>query len=332
MGLFWAFHLSFVPALVYAFVVYWLDHYEKEPRLLLGGVFAWGALVATVGAIVSQMVLGAGVQLLTGSVALEDTLGATVFAPVTEEALKGLAVLGVFVVFRREFDSVLDGIVYGGVTGLGFAATENVLYLMGAYQKEAMEGLLDLFFLRVVLGAWDHALYTALTGIGLAVSRLARTTAARLLAPVAGWTLAVFFHALHNALATYAGSGLPGDVFGGLLMFLTDWAGWAVMCLVILFAILHEGRLVHEHLKEEAEGGLLSLPQYHAASSVVSRNLARVRALFAGRYAATVLFYQLCAELAHKKHQRARLGEEYHAAEIATLQGKIAALSPVAQA
>jgi hypothetical protein len=42
-------------------------------------------------------------------------------------------VLAVFLFFRNEFDSLLDGIVYGGITALGFAATENVLYLFGAY-------------------------------------------------------------------------------------------------------------------------------------------------------------------------------------------------------
>ena len=46
-------------------------------------------------------------------------------APIIEESLKGLAVLLVFLLFRKEFDSILDGIVYAAITALGFAATEN---------------------------------------------------------------------------------------------------------------------------------------------------------------------------------------------------------------
>ena len=36
--------LSFVPALLCASLVYWLDRYEKEPRILLVA-FGWGAVV-----------------------------------------------------------------------------------------------------------------------------------------------------------------------------------------------------------------------------------------------------------------------------------------------
>jgi len=38
--------------------------------------------------------------------------------------------------------------------------------------------------------------------------------------------------------------------------------------------------------------------------------MARLRAIFAGRYRATRRFYQLCSELAHKKFQLERFGDE----------------------
>ena len=34
---------------------------------------------------------------------------------------------------RAELDGVLDGIVYAGMVGIGFAFTENILYLAAAY-------------------------------------------------------------------------------------------------------------------------------------------------------------------------------------------------------
>lgn len=46
MGLILSLFLGVIPAFVYAMFVYWLDRYEKEPILLLGGVFIWGAVVA----------------------------------------------------------------------------------------------------------------------------------------------------------------------------------------------------------------------------------------------------------------------------------------------
>jgi RsiW-degrading membrane proteinase PrsW (M82 family) len=37
---------------------------------------------------------------------------------------------------RFAFDGVLDGLVYAGMVGLGFAFTENILY----YSRAALEG------------------------------------------------------------------------------------------------------------------------------------------------------------------------------------------------
>ena len=133
---------GFLPMFFLAAIIYWLDRYEKEPKLLLGGVFAWGAIVAVVGALILQIILGEGVLMLTGSSQIEDVVSSSLFAPVTEEALKGLAVLLVFLFFRREFDSILDGIVYAAVVALGFAATEDVLYYFSAYNDQGLGGLL----------------------------------------------------------------------------------------------------------------------------------------------------------------------------------------------
>ena len=54
-------------------------------------------------------------------------------APVTEEACKGLFLFLLLWWRRAELDGVLDGIVYAGMVGIGFAFTENILYLAAAY-------------------------------------------------------------------------------------------------------------------------------------------------------------------------------------------------------
>ena len=54
-------------------------------------------------------------------------------APVAEEASKGLFLLLLLWWRRAELDGVLDGIVYAGMVGVGFAFTENILYLASAY-------------------------------------------------------------------------------------------------------------------------------------------------------------------------------------------------------
>jgi RsiW-degrading membrane proteinase PrsW (M82 family) len=54
--------------------------------------------------------------------------GYSISAPIVEEGIKAAVLFGLFLFFRREFNGVIDGIVYAGCVGLGFAMTENVLY------------------------------------------------------------------------------------------------------------------------------------------------------------------------------------------------------------
>ena len=72
IGLILSVVLGFAPMFVLAAMMYWLDRYEKEPKLLLGGSFVWGAIIAVIGALILQLMLGAGVMALTGSVAAEE--------------------------------------------------------------------------------------------------------------------------------------------------------------------------------------------------------------------------------------------------------------------
>ncbi|HEV7669248.1 MAG TPA: PrsW family intramembrane metalloprotease [Thermoanaerobaculia bacterium] len=324
MGFLVALIVSFVPAFACALLVYWLDRYEKEPRLLLGAVFFWGAVVAVVGALVAQLILAGAVTAATGSEKAADVAGSTLFAPITEESLKGIAILAVFLVLRREFDSVLDGIVYAAVVALGFAATENVFYLYGEFTEKGMNGLFSLFIVRVVLGIWNHPFYTSWIGIGLALSRLSPKAFVRWFAPPLGWAAALGFHSLHNTLATFA-EGAPGL---GVLMFLVDWLGWLAISILILVSIRREGRLLGTHLAEEVGLGRLTAAQYKTATSSWAQSGARLRTLFGAGRRPTRRFYQVCGELAHKKAQLARLGDEgRNLALVEKLRAELAGLS-----
>lgn len=317
--------LSFVPAFIYASILYWLDRYEKEPKRLLFGVFLWGAFVATTGAIIYSTLLQVPLSFFLDEMSL-DIAGSILIAPLVEESLKGIAVLLVFFIFRREFDSILDGIIYAGITALGFAATENVLYLSSALSDDGVSGMIALFVVRVLLGGWGHAVYTAWTGIGLAISRMSRNNVVKVGAPVAGWSIGVFLHALHNGMATF----LAQQGLGGLAVtLLVDWFGWAVMAGVIIWAIVREQRWNATYLREELERRMISPEQYRTACSSWAQSKARIGALFSGHYRTTNQFYQLCGELAQKKHQLATFGDEGgNGSIIESLRGELARLAP----
>jgi RsiW-degrading membrane proteinase PrsW (M82 family) len=327
MALLGAFFFGFVPMFVFAAFVYWLDRYEKEPKLLLGAAFIWGVVIAGGGAYILNTAVGMGVYSLTGSVNAADFSTTSIAAPIIEEALKGLAVLAVFLMFRKEFDSVLDGVVYGAITAMGFAAIENVLYIYrNGYQDGGWEGFWTLVFIRVVLVGWMHPFFTAFTGIGLAISRISRNTLVKIIAVPAGYTVAVLLHAFHNTFSSLIGGG------GGFVLGLVaDYIGYFFMAVFIIWMIAHERNILKRQLAEEVNSGAISPGQYNTAISFFQTG-AHLSALSSGNFRSTSRFYQVLGELAHKKEQLQKHGDESGNTQIIErLRGEMVLLAPAAK-
>ena len=328
MGLIVSGLIGFATALLFAYILYWLDRYEKEPLLLLGGVFLWGAVVAAGSAFLINTTLGLGIYIFTGSNFATDMATGSLVAPLVEETLKGLAVLGIFLAFRSEFDSVLDGIIYAGVAALGFAATENTYYIFTyGFQQGGWSGLLALSIIRVFLVGWQHPFYSAFFGIGLALARLNRSWFVRIFAPVSGLGLAMFTHAFHNTVAALL-SGGAGMLVGAFF----DWTGWLFMFGVILWATWHEQQTLKKYLAAELQVGTISPAHFNVACSAWRQMFARTSALFKGRYRKTARFFQVCGEYAIKRRQYADLGEEGgNLAIIQSLRAELIRLAPEVQ-
>jgi RsiW-degrading membrane proteinase PrsW (M82 family) len=327
MALIGAFFFGFVPMFVFAAFVNWLDRYEKEPKLLLGATFVWGVVIAGGGAYILNTAVGIGIYSLTGSVNAADFSTTSIAAPIIEEALKGLAVLIVFLMFRKEFDSVLDGVVYGAIAAMGFAAIENVLYIYrNGFQDGGWQGFWTLVFIRVVLVGWMHPFFTAFTGIGLAISRISRNTLVKIIAIPAGYTVAVLTHAFHNTFSSLLGGG------GGFLLGLVaDYIGYAIMLAFIIWMIVHERNILKRQLVEEVNSGAISAGHYNTAISFFQTNV-HLAALTSGTFRSTSRFYQVLGELAHKKEQLQKHGDEGGNAQIiANLRAEMAQLAPAAK-
>ena len=322
MALIVSLFFGFVPMFLFAAFVYWLDRYEKEPLALLGAAFFWGVVIAAGGAFIINTVFGIGIYIFTGSEGAAEIGTTSVVAPIVEEILKGAAVLIVFFLFRKEFDSVLDGIIYGGIVGLGFAATENVIYIYrNGYLDGGWGGLFLLAFIRVILVGWMHAFFTAFTGIGFAIARTNKNTLIKFIAPLVGLGLAISIHAFHNTFGGLIG-GLGGLAAGTFI----DWIGWALMLGFIIWMIAHERNIVKKQLEEEVYAGLISQAQYQKALSPWNMTTAAL----SGR--TTARFYQICGELAHKKEQMAKHGNERgNAAIIKLLRTELASLAAQAR-
>lgn len=316
--------VSFGMALLFAYLLHWFDRYEREPFLLLSGVFLWGAIVSAGSAFLINTLFGLGVFLITGSEVASNLVSSVLIAPVLEEVLKGFAVFLVFIIFRSQFDSLMDGILYAGIAALGFAATENAYYIFAyGVLENGWEGFWSLAAIRTLLVGWQHPFYTAFFGIGLAVSRMNRNGLVKFAAPLAGLTLAIGAHATHNLLADL----LPG--VGSLpLASVLDWIGWLAMLGFILIVMQLEKRTIQTYLFDEVAQGTLTTAQYQTAVSARKVNMKRFAALFTGRYRIVNRFYRTASRLAIKKKQLAKLGEERNNSEtIAALRAETRALS-----
>jgi protease PrsW len=254
----------------------WLDRYEPEPRRLLVMAFGWGALVATASALVLQvvddLVIGRGM-----------TWSAVVVAPVTEEAGKGLFVLLLLWLRRHTIDGVLDGLIYAGLVGIGFAFTENILYYAGAYTGEmgmgpgGLESATTLFVIRGVFSPFAHPLFTSAIGIGAGIMVGSRSRSLRVVAPLVGYAVAVLLHAAWNGSA-FAGNGaffLLTYVFAMVPGF------FALVGLAVWFRV-REGRMLTRSLTDLARRGYLQVQEVPWLVRLPARRTARRNARLRG--------------------------------------------------
>jgi RsiW-degrading membrane proteinase PrsW (M82 family) len=299
------FVLAAIPVPLLVAVLLWLDRYEPEPWRYVMSAFGWGAVVATtLGVLFTQV----GSELTDTSASLDGV----VWAPLTEELSKGLFIVLIVLLRRREIDGVLDGIVYGGMVGVGFAFTENILYYVNVYdaggpaQPGGLAAATGLFVMRGVMSPFAHPLFTAATGIGLALAVYSTRRLGRLLWPLLGYAVAVMLHSAWNASA----------MIGGGAGFLTTYVGvmmpaFALLVGVALWIRRREGRVLATALSDLARRGWLHPAEVPWLASLRHRSTARLHALrLRGRFGARALkeYQQALAELGflHDRVMRGR--------------------------
>ena len=299
LGLVTGIALAAIPVFPVVAAFLWLDRYEAEPPSLLAFAFAWGAGVASFGALVVNTASLQAIHDAGG----DPTTTVLVVAPVVEEALKGAAVLLIVLLRRREFDGVVDGIVYAGLAGIGFAFVENVLYLGRGLADGGSSALATVFVVRCLVSPFAHHLFTAATGVGFGLAVRARRPAPRLLLPLAGFVLAV---ALHGAWNLSALSGLDGFLGVYLVVQLPIFAGCVALAVL---ARRREGVLIARHLAVYQRTGWLTGAEAEMLASLPTRRDARGWAARTGgppAYEAMRDFQELGSELAFLRERMER--------------------------
>lgn len=275
--------VAFVPAVFYIMPLLLIDRYDPEPPWALALAFAWGALVAVLFSATVNDVFGA---------ILGDSAAGIISAPIFEEGSKGLGVVLVLIFLRREFDDILDGIVYAGTIALGFATVENVLYYGRGLLEGGSDVLISLFILRGLLSPFAHVTFTSMTGIGCGISRESHNKAVRIIMPVVGYFCAVTLHAIWNTMAFLGGGA--GFLVGYIILevpFFLIFVGF------IGYVMRRQNKILKEMLAIDAVRGLIT-PEQLKTSTSIFRSLAwLLSSAFTAKYKARRRFLRAVGKL-----------------------------------
>lgn len=265
---------ALIPLVIVVPIFLWLDRFEAEPWRYLVTAFLYGALISTAAAIVINTSAGIYFNSITDPESA-GVLTAVISAPLAEETFKGLFLLVMWFLFRREFNGLTDGIVYAGIVAAGFAFTENIQYFAGAFLDFGLQGFTVTFGMRGIATPFLHPMFTAMTGIGVGVAAVSRSMPVKFIAPVLGWCAAVLLHGLWNLSAS---AGLVGFVIGMVV---------GCLCFVAFVSFVvwtrrREGRIIGQHLMPYADTGWISPEEVGMLASMRARRVARTWAKFNG--------------------------------------------------
>ena len=313
LGLLLSVIASSIPAAFYAGVILRLDRYESEPMRVVMACFAWGAIGAILLSIIASIIFEGVVADYLGP---EFAPGLTVVlgAPLIEETCKGVALLVVLLIARDEFDTTLDGLVYGALVGAGFAMTENILYFGQTYLEGGLGPFGTLVVARAILGGLAHPAYTAVTGaaLGWARSQYGRGWQ-RFVVPVLGWLGAVALHMAWNGGLVLTASWLGGDP--GIVELVAVQAlivlvpAVTVLYVVARLSHRHELEILRRELRGEVENGTLSEGEYRMLTDDGRRKetlaIAKARGgrVLRGQQLA---FFHTAGDLAFRRYHRQR--------------------------
>ncbi|SCG53773.1 PrsW family intramembrane metalloprotease [Micromonospora inositola] len=266
-----------VPVLVSCFL--WLDRYEPEPLKYLIFCFAWGAFVSTA----ISLNVNEGAAWLFKGWGLPSALVAVLVAPFIEELTKAAGPILLLIFRRREFSGVTDALVYCGLSAVGFAMVENILYLGGYGYRVGVEEygpatgaqqVIAIFIVRILIFGFAHPLFTSMTGVGLGIAARTADRRVRVLAPIAGLLLAMMLHGTWNLLPSLAvATGQPLIALYGYIGVMVPIFFGMVGLAIWLRA--WEGRLTERTLPDYVRAGWLTPPEVAALGSLGRRHAAR---------------------------------------------------------
>ena len=177
--------LSLLPGILIGVWVYYQDKYEKEPVKLMLRAFFYGCL-STIPAMIFQVAF----KNFENPESMIETAFFTFAVVAFSEETSKYFFLRRYIYPNTEFDEPVDGVIYGTMIGMGFATTENILYVLGE------SGGYSTAIGRAFTAVPAHAIFAIFMGAYMGIAKFYPGNKSFFM--LKGWLLAVFFHGLYD--------------------------------------------------------------------------------------------------------------------------------------
>lgn len=270
-------------ALAYATLFIWLDRFRASSPLVWVLTFLWGACASTW---ISIYVNSWAAQMMstTQADAFAGSRAAVFSAPFIEELAKASILVLLVILMRRRIVSRLSMVALAGLSAVGFAFTENVIYYARVWMQATNDisiadpeaTMLELVRLRGIYTSFGHPLFTLFTASGFIIGLSARSKIVRVLAPLGGFLLACAGHMLFNGLAsTNATENLRPAWFLALALV-------AVIIISLVVSVVGNGQLIRARLTDFQRAGWISERDVEVFGGPLRRAKLLLYALFRG--------------------------------------------------
>lgn len=180
------FLLAIAPVFSIILYIYVQDKHEKEPRKLLITSFLLGAIVSVLIVFALYFFTGRLIPITDKYSIWQQFIQAFVVVALSEEFSKYI-IVKFYAQPKKAFNEPYDGIIYAIMVSMGFACTENLMYVIdGGYQTALV---------RAFTAVPAHATFGILMGYYMGKAKFSNN---RLVLNLAGLLLATIFHGAYD--------------------------------------------------------------------------------------------------------------------------------------
>jgi RsiW-degrading membrane proteinase PrsW (M82 family) len=178
--------LAISPVLIIILYIFIKDKYEKEPTRLLVYNFLLGAVVSVIITTLLYVIIDIPLPLKNDNSIFEQFIKAFFVVGLSEEFSKYI-IIRYYAQPHEEYNEPFDGIVYAVMVSMGFAATENVMYVL--------HGGMEVGIIRAFTAVPAHATFAILMGYYMGKAKFSKN---RIVLNLIGLCLAVLFHGTYD--------------------------------------------------------------------------------------------------------------------------------------